>query len=402
MWKVFTIVLISILIVVAYKNNFFVKDQLPIVPQTNSTIQPSSPNSAISKGDTPSFDLKVPSEYVIHIFASDLGNPRDLEYSPGGTLLVSNPNNGVVYALPDKNNDGVADENKIVISDENHPHGLAFYNNQLFIADTDKVVRYNWNEKTLTATKDKVLFSLPGNNNHNNRTIILDRNGTMYVSVGSTCNVCKESDNRSATIMISDTNGSNPKVFATGLRNAPFMVFNPTTHQLWVTEMGRDNLGDNIPPDEIDIVQRGKDYGWPYCYGNRIHDNEFDPNKLHSCIDTISPIYEIPAHSAPLGLTFIDSPQFPDWKGDLLAAYHGSWNRSTPDGYKVVRLKVNRDTISNSEDFLTGFAPSSTLNIPGNATNSAPGRPVDVIFDAKGNLYVSDDKAGNIYIIQKN
>jgi glucose/arabinose dehydrogenase len=315
--------------------------------------------------------------------------------------LVTDPNGDKVYALPDKNKDGVADENKVIISGENHVHGLAFYNGRLFIAGVDKVVRYNWDEKSLTATRDKVLFSLPNNSNHNNRTIIFDSSGKMFVSVGSTCNVCTESNSLSATIIVSDSNGSTPKIFASGLRNAPFMDFD-SSGNLWATEMGRDNLGDNIPPDEINIISRGENYGWPYCYANKIHDDNFDQSNSRSCANTTSPVFQIPAHSAPLGLKFINSSQFPgDWQGDLLVAYHGSWNRSTPVGYKVVRLMVNGKSITGSEDFLTGFAPASTAQIPGNLVNSAQARPVDLEFDKSGNLYLSDDKGENIFIIQK-
>lgn len=396
MKKIITIIVIIILVILALtflKKNPSNPPQLP----TSSTSQSSSTvatASKISSGEIPTIPFTLSSGYIIHIFAKNLGTARDLEYSPGGTLLVSDPVSGKVYALPDKNGDGVADSNKIVISGENRPHGLAFYQGKLYVAEVDKVVRYNWDETTLTATKDKILFSLPQNNNHNNRTIIFDRSGKMYVSVGSTCNVCNEASSLSATVIISDANGNNPTVFAKGLRNAPFIQFNPATGELWGTVMGRDNLGDNIPPDEINIIREGKDYGWPNCYGNKIPDISFNPNA--SCTNTESPTYEIPAHSAPLGLTFINSAQFPSWQGDLLVSYHGSWNRSTPIGYKVVHLKVNGNSIVSSEDFLTGFIPVNAAS-----GTEALGRPVDLIFDSSGNLYLSDDKAGNVYIIQK-
>lgn len=221
--------------------------------------------------------------------------------------------------------------------------------------------------------------------------------GKMYVSVASTCNVCNETSTFSATVIVSDNDGKNPIIFAKGLRNAAFITINPATQELWATEMGRDYLGDNLPPDEIDIIRDGKDYGWPYCFGDKIHDDDFDPANNHSCDNTESPIYQIPAHSAPLGLAFINSPQFPSsWQGDLLVAYHGSWNRSTPIGYKVVHLKVSGNSITQSEDFLTGFLSDQAVNGP----DQALGRPVGLIFDELGNLYLSDDKAGKVYIIQ--
>lgn len=155
-----------------------------------------------------------------------------MTFSPGGTLLVSDTKDNKVYALPDKNANGVADQNVTIISGENHVHGLAFYNNQLFIAKVDKIVRYNWNDQTISATKDKELFSLPENNDHNNRTLVFDKNGNLFVSVGSTCNVCHEASAFSATVVESNSNGDNPRVFATGLRNAAFLAINPTSDEL--------------------------------------------------------------------------------------------------------------------------------------------------------------------------
>jgi glucose/arabinose dehydrogenase len=373
----------------------------PISPASLQTsgISPaptSTSNVKISAGEVPSIAFSLPSGFIIHIFATGLGTPRDLQFTPGGTLLVSDPNTGIVYALPDRNNDGVTDNPKIIISGEKRPHGLAFYQNKLYIADVDKVVRYNWDESTISATYDKDLFTLPENNDHNNRTIVFDKSGRMYVSVGSTCNVCSETSMFSATIVISDANGNNPTVFAKGLRNAAYIQIDQNSGELWGTEMGRDYLGDNLPPDEINIIRDGADYGWPNCYGDKIPDLNFNPRA--TCQNTQTPIYEIPAHSAPLGLTFINSSQFPDtWQGDLLVAYHGSWNRSTPTGYKITHLNVNGNSIAGSNDFITGFIPAGTAS----GTDSL-GRPVDLTFDILGNLYISDDKAGNVYIVQKN
>lgn len=354
-----------------------------------------------AKGKQLNISLNLASGFQIGLFADDTDNARDLEFSPGGTLLVSSPNTRQVYALPDKNNDGIADETKVIISGADHPHGLAFHNGKLFVAEVERVVRYTWDETNLTATVDKVLFTLPANNNHSNRTLVFGKDNRMYVSVGSTCDVCFETNDWSGTIIVSDENGNNPRIFAKGQRNAPFMAMNSFTNELWATGMGRDHLGDNLPPDEINIVRENKDYGWPICYGNRVHDTQFDPTTTSGqvCKNTEAPIYEIAAHSAPLGLTFVNSEQFPvDWQGDLLVAYHGSWNRSTPIGYKVVKMNINGNTISGEEDFLSGFLPASRQ---GGEGSEAVGRPVDVIFDKQGNLYISDDKAGNVYIIYK-
>jgi glucose/arabinose dehydrogenase len=359
-----------------------------------------------SAGRAPDAPLQLPAGYVVHVFADRLGVARDLQFSPGGTLLVSDPAANTITALPDHNHDGVADEAKVVArgasggQNQTGAHGLAFYQDQLYVAETSRVVRYHWDESTLTATFDRELFKLPANGgNHGRRSLAFDTAGHLYVSVGSTCNVCQETDFRYATILQTDADGNHLRTFATGLRNAPFLAVNPTSGELWATEMGRDNLGDNIPPDEINIIRAGanntpQNYGWPICYDDRVHDTQFDHNTYPSdpCTPTIPPIFKVPAHNAPLGLAFINSAQFPaNQQRDLLVAYHGSWNRTVPDGYKVVRLTVRGNTITSSTDFITGFIHDGTVSA----------RPVDLAFDAPGNLYLSDDKTGTVYIIQK-
>ena len=336
--------------------------------------------------------LVVPEGFAIGYFAKNLGAARDLQFSPEGTLLVSVPESGKVVALPDRDLDGVADEQVTVLSNLNRPHGLAFYNNQLFIAEESRVTRYFWNESSLVASEDLELFKLPTGGRHRTRSLAFNKNGDLFVSIGSTCDVCEEKHEWLAAIVIADSNGANPRRFAQGLRNAVFIAVNPLTNELWGTEMGRDFLGDFTPPDEVNIITSNQNYGWPICWGDRKHDTVFDRNIYvrDPCMDTKPPQYGIPAHSAPLGLTFINSVQFPaEWKNDLLVSYHGSWNRSSPIGYKVVRLDLEGNTVKGENDFITGFLEGS----------EAIARPVDVIFDHQGSLFVSDDKSGNVYKI---
>lgn len=394
-----SIVLLLLTIGIVFMYPLSQKNTTDALKQTSSAPEKNTKTLPISSGKIPDIPLRISSDFMIHVFAQDLGRARDLIFSPKGTLLVSNIQTNQIIALPDKNQDGTADRQSIVIDDLPNVHGIAFFQNTLFVATTTEVVRYRWDEEKLQATKEKTLFSLPQNNNHKYRTIVFDKKGNMYVSVGSTCNVCNEASPQSATVLISNANGDTPRIFAKGLRNAPFLTTHPQTDAIWATEMGRDHLGDDTPPDEINILSDGKNYGWPLCYGKKIHDTNFDRKQYarNPCEDTVAPIFEIPAHSAPLGLTFITSKQFPtEWQNDLLVAYHGSWNRSKPIGYKIVHLKVSGNTIVSSEDFLTGFISDNAL-----VGSQADGRPVDLVFDAQGNLYVSDDKAGMVYIIQK-
>ena len=344
-------------------------------------------------GDPVDFPLKIASDFKIGIFAKDLGAARDLQFSPGGTLLASSKDSGTVYALLDKNKDGRADEKIEVLTGLDKPHGLTFSGGKLFVAELRKVSRYSWDEKNLKAKFEKKLFDLPYSGGHHTRSIVIDKDGRLFVTIGSSCNVCIEDDPWLAAVIVSDVEGEAPKVFAKGLRNSVFIKLSPETGELWGTEMGRDLLGDNLPPEEINIIREGGNYGWPTCYSDRVHDEKFDhDHKAGECESTEAPIYEFQAHSAPLGLTFIDSPQFPKgWQGDLLVAYHGSWNRSIPTGYKIVRMNVSGNKITGEADFITGFLQGS----------NALGRPVDLEFDKAGSLYISDDKIGVIYKVVK-
>lgn len=320
------------------------------------------------------------------LFASDLGNARDLEFSPDQTLLVSIPASGKVLALVDKDQDNRAEKIKEVLSNLDKPHGISFFDNKLYIAEETQVSRYLWDEQNLDASLDKKLFSLPKGGRHVTRSIDFDKDGKMYVSIGSSCDVCIEAHPFLAAIIVASKDGENPTVFAKGLRNAVFITINPETNQLWGTEMGRDFLGDDLPPDEINIIKEGGDYGWPYCYGDKVRDLKFGGDV--SCDKIELPFYKICAHCAPLGLTFINSAKFPEnWQGDLLVSYHGSWNSSIPAGYKIVRLDLEGDKIIKEEDFITGFLEGSQVS----------GRPVDLIFDTNGDLYFSDDKLGAVY-----
>ena len=228
----------------------------------------------------------------------------------------------------------------------------------------------------------------------------------LYIGVGSSCDVCLESSWKNAAILESDPIGSFTAEFAGGLRNSVFFTFHPETKEIWATEMGRDNLGDNLPPDEINVVKvadqenkfGARRFGWPFCYGNQIKDKTFNPAKVDrldiptDCRQTEPSTIELPAHSAPLGLAFVPSAAgWPkEWRNNLLVAYHGSWNRSEPTGYKIVRFIVDKNgKVVATEDFISGWLKDGKIL----------GRPVDLKFGPDGVLYISDDTAGLVYRI---
>jgi glucose/arabinose dehydrogenase len=366
---------------------------VPSITSSNSSSQPTSNSGNLDSNSLAqkqvSFDLKLAEQFSIGVFVENITGVRDLQFSPEGVLLASSPSQGSVFAFTIENGTVIK---KTVINGLSEPHGLAFNNGKLFIAENNRLGRYSWNPSTSTATLEKELMKLRSGS-HDAHTLVFDKNGNLFVKVGSSCNVCKETDPQAATIIKTDSEGRNPVTYANGLRNAAFMTLNSKSGEIFATENGRDMLGDNIPPEEINVVQEGKNYGWPMCYGNRVHDTQFDRAQYvrNPCEDTEAPFYQMQAHSAPLGLTFIPESFSNEIKDDLLVAFHGSWNRSVPTGYKVVRINIENGKVVGEEDFLSGFLQGS----------NALGRPVDVEFDRNGNLFVSDDKSGSIYVVQK-
>ncbi len=346
-------------------------------------------------GQPVEFPLTLPAGFSIGLFAKDIGHARVLAFDPNGTLVVSITGAGNVLALPDANADGTADAVKTLASGLDNPHGLAFLRagdvTWLYVAEEGQVSRYKYNGAEFTVSGKEQLFTLPSGGGHFTRTIQFGKDGKLYTTVGSSCNVCKESDDRRAAMLVSDADGKNLRVFARGLRNTVFFIAHPETGEWWGTDMGRDWLGDNLPPEDVNIIRDGKHYGWPYCYGNKVHDDNFDGKKTFDCSTTESPVLTMQAHSAPLGLQFIPA-SWGDYAGDLLISFHGSWNRSVPTGYKVVRVKMNGMAPGASTDFLKGFLQGST----------ALGRPVGLLFDTDGVLFISDDKADAVYRVVYN
>jgi glucose/arabinose dehydrogenase len=311
--------------------------------------------------------LKIPAGYKIEVFADGFTRPRLLAFEPeSGDLYLTETGTGKVWNVT---------KGEVVVQGIKNVHGIAFFKSDLYLASTTSIFRYR-DGKLETLVSD-----LPSGG-HYTATIAFGRDGKMYVSRGSSCNAC-ENEIRRAAILRFDQDGKNEEIFASGLRNDVGMAFHPKTGQLWTTENGRDRLGDDLPPEEINIIKRGKNYGWPYCYSQNVPDPDFGSAEI--CADKEPPYIEMPAHSAPLGL------RFDEGANNLYVAFHGSWNRSVPTGYKVVRISdpTGEPKIA---DYITGWRPEG---------EAAWGRPVDVIFDGNGTMFISDDSAGVIYRLSK-
>jgi glucose/arabinose dehydrogenase len=299
--------------------------------------------------------------------------------------------------LPDRNDDGVADGLEVVADGLQAPSSIAFYRNvsssydgSLYVGETRRVLRLGQPDASGVFQERTVVVDGLPSGGHNTRTVLFSPDyAYMYVSVGSSCNVCIEDDPRRATIVRYRPDGSEETIFAVGLRNAVGITFRPGTEELWATNNGRDWLGDDQPPETVHLVREGDDAGWPRCHAGRIVDPEFGGQE--GCAEVALPAVEMQAHSAPLGLTFYSGSQFPpEYQGDLYVAFHGSWNRSEPTGYKVVRVDMAGGQAGIVYDFAAGWLRQD---------GSRWGRPVDVITGSDDSLYVSDDEFGIVYRI---
>ena len=353
--------------------------------------------SSLGVAEKTAFDLKqfkLPDGFHIAVYA-EVDGPRMLTFSPGGVLLVSESGEGKVAALPDSRHTGKAEREVVILKGLNEPHGIGFYGGKLYVAENDKVRSYDWDEANLRATNPKNIADLPSGGGHSTRSLVFHGN-KLYVSAGSSCNACIEKDSRRAAVMEMNPDGSGQRVFAKGLRNAVGVAVNPKTDTVWVTVNGRDWLGDDLPPEVIfDLGQSGGDFGWPYCYGEHIPDPNFTKAGDNRCQSVIGPKVQMQAHSAPLGLAFNQGSMFPpEYRNSIFVAFHGSWNRAVPTGYKVVRVKTDDrgQPVGGPQDFITGFlAPGETKK------GRWMGRPAGIAFGGDGSMYLSDDSGDKIY-----
>jgi glucose/arabinose dehydrogenase len=336
--------------------------------------------------------LRGPAGTSVSVFAEDLPNARFLRFTPGGALLVTLPRSGRVVRLePDRDGDGRSDGRRDVLTGLDRPHGLDLHEGWLYVAETDAIGRIRFDPSTgaTTGVFERVVTGLPGGGNHWTRTLRFGADGWMYVSIGSSCNVCVEKDSRRATMMRYRPDGSGGEVFASGLRNSVGFDWRPEDGQLYATDNGRDLLGDDFPPCELNLLVRGGFYGWPIANGDRVPDPDLGGGQEARIAASLPPVHGFRAHNAPLGMTFLRGGAVPaDYRGAAVVALHGSWNRTRKDGYEVVSLHWGPDRGIAEREFLTGFLG------PG---EDVIGRPVDVAEGPEGSVYVSDDFTGSVY-----
>ncbi|MBO0779916.1 MAG: sorbosone dehydrogenase family protein [Ktedonobacteraceae bacterium] len=346
--------------------------------------------SHLPSGTAGTISPKLPQGFHSEIFYSGLSAPRMIAFSPQGTLFVAERSTGSIIALPDPQHTGKAAQKVVVASGLNDPTSLDFYQGALYVGEASQVSRFTLDADLKATNKQVIVPDLPTTGNHVTRTVLIGPDGNLYISIGSSCNVCNEQDQRRASVQVYHIDGSGGRLYAKGLRNAVGMAINPWNKQIWVTNNGRDLMGDDTPPETVYELRDGGDYGWPRCHAGTIVDPQFGGSD--GCKGVIAPLVKMQAHSAPLGLAFYNASQFPQQYRGLYVAFHGSWNRNTPTGYKVVFVPLNEQgQVSGPvQDFATGWLQSN---------GDASGRPVGLAVGPDGALYLSDDKAGEIYRI---
>lgn len=329
---------------------------------------------------------RVPSGFRIETVTDALPGARMMAFSPDGRLFVTQTQSGKVTVVPIGGGSPTP-----WATDLNRPHGIAFHGGYLYVAENDAVVRWPYRAGSAKAPgAPQRVAALPSGGMHFTRSLGFGPDGRMYVSVGSSCNSCVESDPHRAAILQFTADGQNERIYASGLRNAVGFTWDGAG-QMWATENGTDNMGDNFPPDELNRIRDGGFYGWPFVYGNQIPDRRYGARAAAMVKRTTPPAFTVTAHSAPLGLAFYQGSRFPaGYRGDLFAALHGSWNRSTPSGYKVVRIHFENGRPVRANDFVTGFGLGQ----------SAWARPVGILTAADGSLLITDDKGGNLFRVR--
>ncbi len=333
-------------------------------------------------------EIKLPQGFHISIYAT-VPNARSMALGKNGIVFVGTRKSGKVYALVPAQNFSKAEKVIQIAQNLNQPNGVAYYKNDLYVAEITTILRYKNIEANLTpAPKPTVVTDkLPTAVHHGWRYIGFGPKGWLYVAIGAPCNICIKKDPRFASLSRMKPDGSDFQLYATGIRNSVGFDWDPNTHYLWFSENGRDWLGNDIPPDEINVApKKGLNFGFPYYYGNRIADPHYA--KRPSSANMVVPAYELPAHCAPLGLRFYTGTQFPQqYHHSIFVAEHGSWNRLGKVGYQVINLQVKGKKVISKRVFATGWLQGQT----------DWGRPVDVLMLPDGSLLISDDDAGVVY-----
>ena len=350
----------------------------------------------------PLTQIKLPPGFTIDLYATGVAHAREMVMGAKGTLFVGSRDYNKVYAIVDRNNDHKADQVYTIAEGLKDPSGVAFRDGSLYVAEISRITKYDNIEANLEKppTPAVVKSDLPTETHHGQKFIRFGPDGLLYVPVGAPCNVCERPDDqRFATILRMKPDGTETEVFASGVRNSVGFDWHPATRELWFTDNGRDLLGDDIPPDELNHApKKGLAFGFPYCHAGEVKDPEFGEKR--PCSDFQAPARKLDPHGAAIGMRFYTGTMFPaEYRNQIFIAEHGSWNRSVPIGYRVMVAKIEGNKVTSFTPFAEGWLQGVANSQGTKTTGQTWGRPADVFVMPDGALLVSDDFAGVIYRI---
>lgn len=345
----------------------------------------------IEAGSLPLDTIKLPPGFTIAVYADNIPNARGMTLGQDGTLFVGTMDKGDVYAVLDKNGDQRADEVLTIARGLHMPAGVAYRKGSLYVSAVDRILRFDNIDTQLKDVSPPVVIAdrFPKENSHGWKFIAFGPDGKLYVPVGAPCNICEPDPDRYALIGRLNPDGGGYEIVARGVRNSVGFDWDPNTHDLWFTENGRDYLGDNQPPDELNHApKQGLHFGYPYCHGGTISDPEY--GRKHACREFTAPAAVLGPHVASLGMRFYTGAMFPqEYRNQIFIAEHGSWNRSEKIGYRITLVSRDEQGGTRYSVFAKGWLQGE----------KAWGRPADVLVMPDGALLVSDDSAGVIYRI---
>lgn len=342
--------------------------------------------------------VKVPAGFSLTRFADKLGNARIIAVGEDGSVYVTRRNEGDVLLLKDADGDGKADLRKTVAKKEGM-HGIALHGKTAYLATVKEVYIADIGADGTLSELKQIIGDLPDGGQHPNRTLAIGPDGMLYISVGSSCNACDETNKEHATILQAKADGSSRKVFASGLRNTIGFAWHPQTKQMFGLDHGIDWLGDDGNPEELNVLEDGKKYGWPYVYADGQLNRQKEPKgiTLEQWRDeTTNPVLMYTAHAAPMQLVLYTAEQFPqEFRTDAFATMRGSWNRDPPSGYEVVRIRFEGGKPAKIEPVVTGFLVKNE-----DGSYSHLGRLCGLALAKDGSLLFGDDANGVIYRVR--
>ena len=375
-------VILSILVFVCIKYGYLVqsaknfpknnKPDSSVVPRTDINNSPTTSDPELSY-------LDLPEGFIISYYAKDIPGARSMALGDDGAVYVGTRQQGIVYAVTNE-------EVKVIASGLNNPNGVAYHEGDLYVSEIDRIIKFQDIGSHLENPEYSVIYSdLPQKTHHGWRYIKIGPDDRLYIGIGAPCNICKLEDPY-GTIASLNLDGSDFRIDSRGIRNTVGFAWQPKSNLLWFTDNGRDNLGDNLPPDELNNLSQGNNFGFPYCYGNNIPDPW---REGIGCIGATPPIVELGPHIAALGMLFYQGDMFPpEYQNKVIIAEHGSWNRRVPVGYRLTTVDIDGSSAGNYQPFITGWLDER---------GQSRGRPVDLLELPDGSVLISDDKSGAIY-----